>query len=106
LNQAVVNYLDIADTVEKCDEFLSRVMVQIEEQEAKFADFEEFVLELTGKREEVYNAFEARKQTLTDKRNKKTVTLMNAAERIIKGIENRLQSYSTINEITVILQPM
>lgn len=99
LNQAVVNYLDISDTAEKCDEYLTKVMVQIEELEAKFADFEDFVLELSGKREELYNAFEAKKQMLMEKLNKKSASMMGAAQRIIKGIENRLQSFKTINEI-------
>ena len=33
-------------------------MVQIEELEGRFAEFDEFVLQLVEKRDEVYNAFE------------------------------------------------
>ena len=57
LNQSVVNFLDVSDSPEKCDEFLTKLMVQIEELEGRFAEFDEFVLQLTEKREEVYNAF-------------------------------------------------
>lgn len=99
LSQAVVNYLDIADTIEKCEEYLNKVMVQIEELEGKFADFEEFVIKLTEKREELYNAFESKKQTLLEKQNKKITALMSAADRIIKGIVNRVSGFDTINEI-------
>ena len=58
LNQGVVNYLDVCDTPEKCEEFLTKMMVQIEELEGRFAEFDEFVVQLAEKREEIYNAFE------------------------------------------------
>lgn len=99
LDQAVVNYLDIADTTEKCEEYLSKVMVQIEELEGKFADFDDYVVKLSEKREELYNAFEARKQVLLENRSKKVTALANASERILNGIINRLKAFSTINEI-------
>ena len=49
--------LQMCDTPEKCDEYLTRVMMAIEELEGRFADFEEFVSRLTDKREEAYIAF-------------------------------------------------
>lgn len=99
LSQAIVNYLDISDSIEKCDEYLTKVMVQIEELEGKFTDFEEFILKLSEKREEIYNAFEAKKQTLLEKKNKKQSALFSASERIINGIANRLKNFNTVNEI-------
>lgn len=99
LDQAVVNYLDVADTTEKCEEYLSKVMVQIEELEGKFADFDDYIVKLSEKREELYNAFEARKQVLLDNRNKKINALVNASERILAGIKNRLKGFNSINEI-------
>ncbi len=99
LDQAVVNYLDIADTTEKCEEYLSKVMVQIEDLEGKFADFDDYVIKLSEKREELYNAFEARKQVLLENRSKKVTALVNASDRVLNGIANRLKSFSTINEI-------
>jgi hypothetical protein len=99
LNQAVVNYLDICDTPEKCDEFLTKVMISLEELEGRFAEFDEFILQLTEKREEVYTAFEQRKLSLVEARNKRANALMNAAERVLKGIQTRVQSFETINEI-------
>jgi len=99
LDQAVVNYLDIADTTEKCEEYLSKVMVQIEELEGKFADFDDYVVKLSEKREELYNAFEARKQVLLDNRSKRVAALIKASDRILSGIINRLKGFETINEI-------
>ncbi|TYQ15588.1 UNVERIFIED_CONTAM: Holliday junction resolvasome, helicase subunit [Acetivibrio alkalicellulosi] len=99
LNHAVVNYLDISDSVDKCDEYLNKVIVQIEELEGKFADFEEYIVDLTEKREELYNAFETKKQSILDRQNKKITALMSAADRLLKGIGNRLNSFNEIEEI-------
>ncbi|MHC4886244.1 MAG: ATP-binding protein, partial [Planctomycetota bacterium] len=99
LNQAVINYLDVCDTPEKTEEYLSKLMIQVEELEGRFADFDEFVEELTAKREEVYNAFENRKLQLVEARNKKADSLMRSAERIIKGIRTKVDSMDEVKEI-------
>ena len=99
LNQAVVNYLDICDTPQKCEEFLTKMMIQLEELEGRFAEFDEFVVQLTDKREEVYNAFETRKVSLVEERNKRASSLMNAADRILKGVKSRVDSLESVNEI-------
>lgn len=99
LSQSVVNYLDVCDTPEKCEEYLTKMMVQVEELEGRFADFDEFVLQLTEKRQEVYNAFETRKVQLVEARNRRATALAAAADRILKGIKARVDSFTTINEI-------
>ncbi len=75
LNQSVVNYLDISDTPEKCDEYLTKVMIALEESEGRFADFDDFIIQLSEKRDELYNAFESKKLNLVEARNKKANTL-------------------------------
>jgi hypothetical protein len=99
LGQAVVNYLEIADTEEKCDTYLNKVMVQLQELEGKFSEFDEYLVKLGQKREEIYSTFESRKQALLDKLNKKLVNLFDSATRIISGIENRLSSFDSIEKI-------
>ncbi len=99
LSQAVVSYLDLCDTPEKTEGYLTKVMVQIEELEGKFSEFDDYVEELTAKREEVYNAFESRKQQLLEKKSKRANTLIKSAERILSGIKNRLTGFKEINEI-------
>lgn len=99
LGQAVVNFLDLCDTPEKCDEYLTKVMVQLEELEGKFAEFDDYLEELAGKREEIYEAFESRKQSLLEKRNRRSHRLVKSAERILVGIRHRLEGFSEINEI-------
>ncbi|MGJ8657664.1 MAG: DNA repair ATPase [Akkermansiaceae bacterium] len=99
LSQAVVSYLDLCDTAEKTEGYLTKVMIQIEELEGKFSEFDDYVEELTTKREEVYNAFEGRKQQLLEKKSKRANTLIKSAERILSGIKNRVSGFKEINEI-------
>ncbi|MEX0818300.1 MAG: DNA repair ATPase, partial [Pirellulaceae bacterium] len=99
LNQGVVNYLDICDTPQKCEEYLTKVMIQLEELEGRFAEFDEFILQLTEKREEIYNAFENRRLGLVEARNQRANALMSAAERILKGIKNRVDSLESVSDI-------
>ena len=99
IDQSIINYLDIANTPEKCDEFLNKISIQLEELEGRFADYEEYITEIIEKREEVYAAFDNRKNSLVEARNKKAIALQNAAERIIKGVQKRAQSLATTTEI-------
>jgi len=99
LDQSIVNYLDVCDSPEKCDEYLTKVMISIEELEGRFAEFDEFVVQLSEKRDEVYNAFETRKLQLVEARNKRATALMAAAERILAGIQSRVGSLESVNDI-------
>ncbi|MEM7311980.1 MAG: DNA repair ATPase, partial [Planctomycetota bacterium] len=99
LEQSVVNYLDVCDTPEKCDEYLTKMMVQIEELEGRFAEFEQFLTELADRRQQVYSAFDNRKVALVEKRNRRATSMMGVAERILKGIETRVAQLDEINDI-------
>lgn len=99
IDQAVVNYLDVCAQPEKCDEYLTKVLVQIEALETRFADLEEFIEKLAGKREELYSAFESRKVQLVEARNRRASAHLAAAERILKGVRSRAESMETIREI-------
>ncbi len=99
ISQGIINYLDLCDEPDKCDEYLSKLMIQLEELGGKFSEFDEFIEILTSKREEIYNAFEAKKVQLIEKRNKKSTSLKSSADRIIAGITNRLKGMKTESEI-------
>ena len=99
VSQAVANYLDVSETPEKCDEYLTRMMVQIEEIEGRFAEFDDFVVQLAEKREEIYTAFDTRKLQLVEARNKRATALASAADRILKGIRSRVASFKSVDEI-------
>lgn len=99
IDQSIVNYLDVANTPEKTDELLNKVAIQLEELEGKFADYDEFITIILEKREEVYNAFQAKKSSIIDQRNKKAIALETAANRILKGVVKKAESFKLQNEI-------
>ena len=90
INQGITNYLNLADSADKCDEYLNKLMVQLEELEAKFAAFDEFIEVIAEKREELYSAFDSKKVQLNEALNKKTLSLQKSGGRIINGIQKRL----------------
>ncbi|MBJ6110752.1 DNA repair ATPase [Hymenobacter sp. BT523] len=99
LDQALVNYLDLCDAPAKCDEYSTKLMVQLEELEGKFPDFDQFISQLAGKREEVSEAFESRKVSLVEARNQRASALLQSAERILKAVQNRLGRFETVADI-------
>ena len=99
LGQAVVNYLDLCDAPERCDEYLTKLMVQLEELEGRFSEFDEDIEELGAKREEIYEAFEGRKQSLLEERSRRANTLVKSAERILGGVQHRVSKLTEINDI-------
>jgi hypothetical protein len=99
LAQTASGFLDLCDTPAKCDEYLNRISVQLEEMDGAFADFEEFTIELANKRAELSDAFEQRRVALVEARNRKSGALATAAQRILKAIETRLASFKTLAEI-------
>lgn len=99
INQSVTNFIDQASTPQHCDDLLTKVMVQLEELEGKFSDFDEYIEILTAKRDEIYSAFNTKKVQLQEALNKKTESLWKSAERILKGVSNRLKNIKSIDEL-------
>jgi hypothetical protein len=98
-SQSVINALGLASTPEKCEEQLSRLLVQLEEFESKLSDYDDFLNDIISKREEVYETFEARKQTLLDERQRRIHNLSSAATRLLDGIEKRTRKMQSQDEI-------
>src|SRR4029077_14528548 len=71
LAQSVASSLAQCDTPERCDQELTRLLVQLEELEGRFADVDELTEALTTKREEITDAVGARKQLLSAERQRR-----------------------------------
>ncbi|MEK6485446.1 DNA repair ATPase [Myroides odoratimimus] len=99
LDQSIINFLELSNSPEKCDEYHSKVSVQVEELESKFADFDDFILKIADKREEVSKAFDTRKTKLVEQINRRTSSLEQIGLRILKNIENKSSSFKTKEEI-------
>lgn len=99
VDQSIISYLDIVDTSEKCDEYQTKVSIQLEELEGKFAEHDDFISKIIEKREEVHEAFDNRKTALIERRNKKSITLKSATERILKGVVKKADNLKSVAEI-------
>ncbi len=99
VSQSITNFIGLCDSPAKCDEFMTKIMVSIEELEGKFADYDEFIEQLTEKREEAYTAFTGRKQVLEEEEKRRVGSLISSAERILKGIRNRAETLKTLEDV-------
>ena len=88
--QAVENALEFADTPEKCDEALTRLLAQLEELEGRFAEQDEFISDIAEQRETVYEALAARRQGLVEAQQRRAQAVAEAAGRILDGIPRRV----------------
>ena len=92
--QSVESALEQADSPERCDELLTRLLAQLEDLEGKFAEQEDYLAEIAHKRESVYDALEGRKQGLLDARGRRVQGIMEAARRIMAGVPKRLAQFA------------
>jgi len=97
--QSVQSALGLCDTPERCDEQLTRLMVQLEELEGRFSEFDEFLADLAQKREEVYETLSNKKQQLLEERQRRAQNLGNAADRILTGIARRAGTIKDVDEL-------
>jgi len=99
LGQAVTAALAMAGSPGQCDDQLGRMMLQLENLESRFAEFDDYVTELTAKREEIYEAFSARKQALVDEQVRRADRLAESATRILTGVQRRVGELESLDEI-------
>ena len=99
LGQAITGAIAAADTPERCDEQLGRIMLQLENLESRFAEFDDFLQELADKREDVYEAFSTRKQSLVDARSRRADRLASSAARVLEGVHRRVSTLTTLEDI-------
>ncbi len=89
LDQATASALDSAETPDAVDIALTRMLLQIEELEGRYADSDELLMRLTEKRQTLCDLFEARRQQLVESQTRRANSLVAAAERILAGITTR-----------------
>lgn len=100
LGQSVTGALADAATPEACDDQLARLLVQLENLEARFADFDDFLTELTGKRTEIYETFSARKQRLADERARRAEQLADSAHRVLETVVRRAATLADADAVS------
>lgn len=99
LEQSAANLLDLCETTDDCDEGLAKTLIQIEEMEGKFAEFDDYLTELHERRDSFFNAFESRRVAIVENRNKRAQTLLASADRVLQGVSHRLAQCKTEAEL-------
>ncbi|KGJ97342.1 DNA repair ATPase [Colwellia psychrerythraea] len=94
LSQSVTSALNASDTPQRCEQQLSQLLIQLEDLESQFSDYDDFYAEILAKRDEIYDNFEQHKQQLMDAQQRRCLNLMTAAGRILAGVSRRSQSLS------------
>ncbi|GIF06710.1 DNA repair ATPase [Actinoplanes siamensis] len=97
--QSVSAALAAADTPERCDEHLARLMAQVETLEARFGDVDDFGERLAARRAEVYEAIAGRRQSLLDERARRADRLAGSARRILDAVRRRITTLGDPDEV-------
>jgi hypothetical protein len=98
LGQAISGALGTADTPERCDEQLARLMLQVETLESRFTD-DDHLAQLGAKRTEVYEAFSSRRQALLDERSRRADRMVDSAERILAAVRRRVATLGSTDDV-------
>ncbi|WP_228081602.1 DNA repair ATPase [Streptomyces profundus] len=99
LGQSVTGALAAAGTPEECDEHLGRLLLQVENLEARFGTFDDFLTQLADQREEIYETFAARKQAQLDDQARHAERLAASAERVLDTVGRRATAQGSQDEV-------
>ncbi|MFE1308443.1 DNA repair ATPase [Streptomyces sp. NPDC058755] len=100
LAQAVTAALATADNPQACDDQLALLLGRLEDLDARFAEFDDFLGELADKRTEIYEAFAARKQSLADARAHRAEQLAASAARVLETVDRRAATLPDTDAVT------
>ncbi|WP_101257425.1 DNA repair ATPase [Streptomyces barkulensis] len=99
LGQAVTGALAAATTPDECDEQLGRLLVRLEDLESRFGAHEDFLARLAERREEIREAFAARRQAQLDERARRAERLAVSAARVLETVARRCASLASAEEV-------
>jgi len=102
-SQSVTHAISLAVTPEQVEEQLTRLLIQLEEIESQFGEYDRFLPDILEKREEIHDTFSAYKQQLLDAQQNKAQTLSDAAMRMLANIERRVGRFNDIDELNTYL---
>ncbi|MGW0992190.1 DNA repair ATPase [Streptomyces sp. NPDC002523] len=100
LAQAVTAALAAADSPEACDDQLAALLGRVEDLDARFAEFDDFLDDLAARRTEIYEAFAARKQSLADARARRAEQLAVSAGRVLETVARRAATLADTDAVT------
>ncbi|KGE15058.1 DNA repair ATPase [Sphingobacterium deserti] len=100
LEQSVTNYLELSSSANKVDEYYTKILVQLEELESRFSEFDDFALKIADKRDEIIKAFNSKREQIVEQLNKRSLSLEQIGLRVLKNIENKSLTFKSREEIS------
>lgn len=88
-----------ATTPEKCDEELAKLNMAFENLENRFSQFDDYIQEISNKRNDVYSLFETQKAQLVGVIQRRIDGLVKAANISLANIQKRVSRFSDVNEL-------
>ena len=99
LEQSVTNYLELSTSADKVDEYYTKIVVQLEELDSKFSEFDDFAFKIADKRDQIIKAFNSRREQIVEQLNKRSSSLEQIGLRVLKNIENKSKTFNSREEI-------
>ncbi|BDD03164.1 DNA repair ATPase [Aureibacter tunicatorum] len=99
VEQSVAHRLNLSDTPEKCEVNLNKLLIKLDELEARFAHEDSFLDKLSEKREQLRSAFEMKRNSLQENEASKLLKKFETAERVLGVISGRVDSLSSVEEV-------
>ncbi|MFJ9904313.1 DNA repair ATPase [Streptomyces sp. NPDC101152] len=99
LAQSVTGALAASVDPDACDTQLTRLLVRLENLEARFADFDDVLVRLADQRAGIHETFADRKQALTDERARRAEQLAVSAQRVLQTVTRRAATLADADAI-------
>jgi hypothetical protein len=99
LAQATTAALSAADTPAACDDQLARLLLRVDTLEARFAEAEDLAADLALRREEIRQAFAARRQHLLDEAAARADRVAASARRALDALRRRLAALTSAADV-------
>jgi ATPase involved in DNA repair len=99
LAQAATAALAAAGTPAACDDQLARLLLRVDALEARFAEAEDLAADLALRREEITQAFAARRQNLLDEAAARAGRVAASARRALEALRRRLAALDSAADV-------
>ena len=97
--QSLANGAQTVDTPDNCDGLLARMLNQLQEIESQFGEYDEFLNALIQQRETTQETIEARRQQLSQERQRKGASLKEAGQRILNNLKKRSDQFDDVTQV-------
>ncbi|WP_027252568.1 DNA repair ATPase [Photobacterium halotolerans] len=99
LGQSVSSAMEQATTPDECDTQLAKLVGQLDKLESRFADFDQFLVEIYAKRDEIQSTLDNHKQQLIAAQQRRVQNLMQAANVTMGSVEKRVSRFDDVKAL-------